>query len=88
MEKEKWILKIRPWYGHHDHYHVRLKCPEKSPHCVTQEKVTEPICDSEELEEWFTDEAKEKQRAYFKHQLKEKEEVPELPTQCLEVLKK
>ncbi|MGC1574374.1 MAG: penicillin-insensitive murein endopeptidase, partial [Pseudolabrys sp.] len=22
-----WMAKVRPWYGHHDHIHVRLRCP-------------------------------------------------------------
>lgn len=22
-----WLSKVRPWYGHHDHIHVRLSCP-------------------------------------------------------------
>lgn len=25
--------KVRPWYGHADHIHVRLKCPADSPVC-------------------------------------------------------
>ena len=32
----KWLQKIRPIYGHHDHFHVRLKCPSGSRHCETQ----------------------------------------------------
>ena len=31
-----WLQKIRPIYGHHYHFHVRLKCPKDSPGCVTQ----------------------------------------------------
>jgi len=34
-----WMSKVRPWYGHHDHIHVRLKCPEGSPQCKAQEAV-------------------------------------------------
>ena len=26
-----WMSKVRPWYGHADHIHVRLKCPADSP---------------------------------------------------------
>lgn len=33
---KKWLQKIRPIYGHHDHFHVRLKCPAGSRHCETQ----------------------------------------------------
>lgn len=31
-----WLQKIRPLYGHNDHFHVRLKCPAGSPQCLTQ----------------------------------------------------
>ncbi len=31
-----WLNKIRPWWGHHYHFHVRLKCPQGSRGCVDQ----------------------------------------------------
>lgn len=31
-----WLNKIRPWYGHHYHFHVRLKCPKGDRACVDQ----------------------------------------------------
>ncbi|MTJ03672.1 MAG: penicillin-insensitive murein endopeptidase [Sediminimonas qiaohouensis] len=31
-----WLRKIRPWWGHHYHFHVRLKCPEGVEGCVNQ----------------------------------------------------
>jgi len=32
----KWLRKIRPWYGHHYHFHVRLACPRGARGCVDQ----------------------------------------------------
>ncbi|MEP5762453.1 MAG: penicillin-insensitive murein endopeptidase [Litoreibacter sp.] len=32
-----WLRKIRPWWGHHYHFHVRLKCQRGSPGCVNQD---------------------------------------------------
>jgi penicillin-insensitive murein endopeptidase len=32
----KWLNKIRPWYGHHYHFHVRLACPKGARGCVNQ----------------------------------------------------
>ena len=26
-----WLAKVRPWWGHSAHFHVRLKCPADSP---------------------------------------------------------
>ncbi|WP_245759604.1 penicillin-insensitive murein endopeptidase [Poseidonocella sedimentorum] len=31
-----WLRKIRPWWGHHYHFHVRLSCPEGLEGCVDQ----------------------------------------------------
>ncbi|HHB80820.1 MAG TPA: penicillin-insensitive murein endopeptidase [Aliiroseovarius sp.] len=31
-----WLRKIRPWYGHHYHFHVRLACPRGARNCVDQ----------------------------------------------------
>ena len=33
----EWLRKIRPWWGHHAHFHVRLKCPEGVRGCVDQD---------------------------------------------------
>lgn len=34
-----WLRKIRPWYGHDDHFHMRIACPAGNSHCVSQEPV-------------------------------------------------
>jgi penicillin-insensitive murein endopeptidase len=34
-----YLRKIRPWYGHHYHFHVRLSCPEGATNCVAQDPV-------------------------------------------------
>ncbi len=31
-----WLNKIRPWYGHHYHFHVRLTCPNGAQGCENQ----------------------------------------------------
>lgn len=31
-----WLRKIRPWWGHHTHFHVRLMCPKGARDCVDQ----------------------------------------------------
>ena len=31
-----YLRKIRPWYGHHYHFHVRLGCPAGQAGCVSQ----------------------------------------------------
>ncbi len=31
-----WLSKVRPWWGHHYHFHVRLNCPDGATGCVDQ----------------------------------------------------
>ena len=31
-----WLRKVRPWWGHHYHFHVRLACPRGSTGCEDQ----------------------------------------------------
>ncbi len=31
-----WLRKIRPWWGHHYHFHVRLACPRGARGCTDQ----------------------------------------------------
>ena len=51
-----WMAKIRPWYGHADHIHVRLKCPPDSPNCRHQSPVPGGDgCDDKSLAYWFSD---------------------------------
>lgn len=51
-----WMAKVRPWYGHHDHIHVRLKCPADSPNCRPQPPVPGGDgCGDKELAYWFSD---------------------------------
>ncbi|HEY1473223.1 MAG TPA: penicillin-insensitive murein endopeptidase [Pseudolabrys sp.] len=51
-----WMAKVRPWYGHDDHIHVRLKCPDDSPNCRKQPPVPGGDgCSDKELAFWFKD---------------------------------
>jgi penicillin-insensitive murein DD-endopeptidase len=50
----EWLRKIRPWYKHDDHFHVRLNCPAESPACVAQPALTsEDDGCGKELDDWF-----------------------------------
>ncbi|HHN73294.1 MAG TPA: hypothetical protein ENK13_04315, partial [Thermopetrobacter sp.] len=31
-----WLAKVRPYYGHNYHFHVRLRCPQGARHCRNQ----------------------------------------------------
>ena len=32
-----WLSKVRPWWGHDYHFHVRIRCPADSPDCKAQD---------------------------------------------------
>jgi penicillin-insensitive murein DD-endopeptidase len=51
-----WLSKIRPFWGHHYHFHIRIACPAGSPGCRAQDPVPRGTgCDSS-LDWWFTEE--------------------------------
>lgn len=54
-----WLRKIRPWFGHHYHFHVRLACPSDQPKCKAQEPVPETDGCGEELDSWLHPKAQE-----------------------------
>jgi penicillin-insensitive murein endopeptidase len=53
-----WLRKLRPWWGHDAHMHVRLKCPPGSPHCRQQSPVPMGSGCGSELAWWFSLEAR------------------------------
>jgi penicillin-insensitive murein DD-endopeptidase len=48
-----WLRKIRPWYQHDDHFHIRLNCPSGSPECVAQPPISADDGCGQELDDWF-----------------------------------
>jgi penicillin-insensitive murein endopeptidase len=50
-----WMDKVRPWYAHHDHIHVRLECPPGSPNCRKQPPVPGDHGCGKALDPWFAD---------------------------------
>ena len=76
-----WLYKVRAWWGHADHLHVRLKCPAGSEGCQSQEALNpqEPQC-GEALAWWFSPEATEELAAKTKKFAER--EFPELPVAC------
>ena len=52
-----WLRKVRSWWGHDSHFHVRLNCPRDTPGCVEQAPPAVGDGCGDELAWWFTDEA-------------------------------
>lgn len=51
-----WLRKVRAWWGHDSHFHVRLSCPEGVAGCVDQAPPPAGTGCGKELDWWFTDE--------------------------------
>lgn len=49
-----WLRRVRPWYGHDKHFHVRLNCPASSPDCRAQNPPPAGDGCGDALAYWFT----------------------------------
>lgn len=95
-DDRKWLSKIRPWWGHHYHFHVRMNCPKGSKGCVNQPPVGAEDGCGKELQTWLNrvDPAKRKKpkkkiakKAKPKAVRQRKETVlADLPAACRNIL--
>ena len=77
-----WLGRVRPWWGHHDHFHVRVRCPDDSPDCT----VPTPLPDGEgcdAIKWWFSEDA----RKTSAKRGPPGENAPAMPEKCEEVLR-
>lgn len=83
-----WLRKVRPWWGHHYHFHVRIACPAGSIGCKDQNPPPPGDGCGKELAWWLSDEpwvpkkpAKPAKPAKKKHMT-----LAALPDACTQVL--
>jgi penicillin-insensitive murein DD-endopeptidase len=51
-----WLTKIRPWYGHDYHFHIRMACPPGATDCKGQKpQEGGDGCSASDLAYWFKD---------------------------------
>jgi penicillin-insensitive murein endopeptidase len=75
-----WLRKLRPWWGHDEHFHVRLRCPDDQHECRGQEPLPEGTgCDAS-LAWWFSAEAQSPPKRPEAGEL-------QLPAACAAILK-
>jgi penicillin-insensitive murein endopeptidase len=81
-----WLHKVRPWWGHNYHFHVRISCPPGSADCKEQDPTPAGDGCGNELAFWFQDKILNppppKEPAKPRHQLT----MAELPAECRKVL--
>ena len=78
----EWLRKIRPWYGHNAHFHVRLLCPPGASACADQAPPPPGDGCGEALDWWFTDEARNPKSGGKRRELT----MADLPAACADVL--
>jgi penicillin-insensitive murein endopeptidase len=49
-----WLRKLRPYYLHHDHFHVRLFCPPGAASCVAQKATARDDGCGKDLDYWLS----------------------------------
>ena len=77
-----WLRKLRPWFGHDSHFHLRLRCPPGSPQCEPQAALPPGDGCGEDLSWWFSAEA----RSPLKKKGPPKAEPP-VPAACMGLLR-
>src|SRR3984885_3255629 len=48
-----WLAKVRPWWGHDEHFHVRIACPPDGPLCKKQPETGSSDGCGSELAGWL-----------------------------------
>jgi penicillin-insensitive murein endopeptidase len=82
-----WLAKVVPWYGHHAHMHVRLRCPKGSPGCVRQKALPPGTGCGKALAWWFRKvTVTPKKTPKPRRKLRKKPRKPPLPRACQAVL--
>ncbi len=76
-----WLRKVRPWYGHTAHMHVRLHCPKNSPYCKKQTPTAKGEGCGKELYSWFIPKDPAK-----KNNNPKKKKMPKPPALCQKIL--
>ena len=82
-----WLSKIRPWWGHDYHFHIRIRCPAGSTKCESQPEPTEgEACSAADLAYWFKDEVIHPKPSPEPPKPKPSLTLAQLPSECRRVL--
>jgi len=79
-----WLARVRPWFGHAAHMHIRLRCPADSPACENQPPAAPGDGCGEELASWFP---KPDQPPAKPEPARPKPPPPPLPAACRALLR-
>lgn len=78
-----WLRVLRPWWGHDEHFHVRIHCPEGDADCIPGAALPPGDGCGAEVESWMTS-GDWKSRP--KPPAEPRKIRPEIPAACREIL--
>lgn len=81
-----WLAKVRPYWGHDYHMHIRISCPDGSPDCKPQNPVPGGDGCGDELDYWFRPAIVSPPPPKEKPKPKPPLTMADLPPACREVL--
>lgn len=84
-----WLSKVRPYFGHHYHFHVRIGCPKGAEACKAQVHPSNDDGCGKELDDWFkllTEPPKSHPPGYKPPPPKPPLTLADLPQECRAVL--
>lgn len=88
-----WLHKVRPYWGHHYHFHIRMKCPADSPNCRPQKPPKFDDGCGKELKYWLNlvkpkppPKVKPKPKQKKKVKKRRPKTLDDLPMECRSVL--
>ena len=82
-----WLQKVRPFWEHDYHFHVRIKCPEDSPECKHQDPVPAGDGCGKDLDWWFTDAVLHPKPPPVPEKPRPPLRMADLPSACYHVLR-
>lgn len=81
-----WLSKVRAYWGHTYHFHVRLRCPADSPDCQAQPPVPAAEGCGKDLDFWFKDSVLNPKPSTKPAKPKPPMKLADLPPECSRVL--
>ena len=82
----RWLNKVRPFWGHHYHFHIRIGCPPGSTGCKPQQGTGSGDGCDKSLDWWFTDEPWKPAKGPAKPKARDVMTMKSLPRECQAVL--
>ncbi len=81
-----WLHKVRAYWGHHYHFHVRMRCPKDSAGCTGQAPPGEGEQCGSDLDWWFRDSVLNPKPPATPPKPRPPMTLAQLPAECRQVL--